>query len=480
MSELPEQEAKESKSLVKSAERRWLWLVDGAILLVLGGVLFWGTSTQFSNRYNDMTRYQCYAIAFWQGQSHLQAIGLETSATSQCGFLESIAATTGLTTSASLAARLQRYHMPSFLLHFVETQSATQPLHSLPPEYPFLTLAVFSLPLFAPLTLYEIVFALVMMVVVVVVYLVLRNTQSWGTAVAFAFYLALGNWATATDRFDLIPAAFTLGALLLATRGRWKWAFALVALATLYKLYPVLLLIPLLIAQQVQYSGIKWTARKRWEGLAVFLGLCVVVMAVSLLCNIPDTLAPFSYFLKRPPQLESLPAALSWIGGHLGVPFTYTFAYQSMDILSSLSSVISPIMLVLEIVALACTYLLQWRGKVTLYEAGLLTVLIIMLTGKVFSPQYLVWATPLIALVGRTHWKWLLTWGLVCALTTFMFPLHYNTIQEIDQFYPVIVARDFLILGLTCTLLVAYARRKPTAVVLRPVDIQSEVPLARI
>lgn len=439
----------------QTGQRRWLLLCDVAVVLVMGLLLFWGASTQFANGYNDVTRYQCYAIAFWQGQPGLQAHGLQANASSQCSFLQA-------DSSAALAAKLRQYHIPQALIGLLQTQSTTQPFHALPPEYPLLTLLPFSLPLFAPLAWYQSVFALLMLAAAGLLYALLRRTQSRGAALAFAGYLALGSWATAAGRFDLLPAGLTLGAVLLAGNARWKWAFVLLALATLWKFYPVLLVVPFWLAQQRGLSGQKWMARARWSALALFVGVGALVTLVSLCLSVANTLLPLSYFLNRPIQVESFPGTLIWFSSLAGHPTGYNMAYQSLNFVSSLTRYVSPLTTLLEVAALAWTFWLQWRGKLDLYAASLLTLLILIATGKVFSPQYLIWVTPLVALVGRAHWRWLLCWGLVCALTTFMFPLHYHSLQEIQQFYAVICVRNLLLLGIACLLLISYQRRPTT------------------
>jgi hypothetical protein len=448
--------------------RKWPLLLDIAILFIMSLLLFWGTSTQFSNPYSDMTRYQCYAIAFWQGQAGLQAHALQATPTSQCAFL--------LTdSSSSLIAKLSQYHLPSFFIHLLHSQPTTQPFHALPPEYPFLTLIPFSIPLLVPFGWYQVTFSLLMTLVAIALYAVLMSVVSRPAALAFVFYLVVGSWATATDRFDLIPAALTLGAVILAGKARWKWAFALLALATLYKFYPIILVIPFLIAQQIQYRDKKWTSWKRWSALSIFVGLGLLITLISFFLNIANTLYPLAYFFNRPIQVESFPGTLIWISSLLGHPTQYNMAYQSLNFVSSLERFISPFSTLLEIAGLLYTFWLQWRSKIDVYTASLLTILIIMITGKVFSPQYLIWATPLIALVGKANWKWLLSWGLVCALTTFMYPLHYNSLQQIQQFYPVIFARDLLILGITCALLYWYSRRKPEAATSEVVEQQKPI-----
>jgi len=444
----------EPQTGARGGQRRWLLLCDLAAILVMGLMLLWGASTQFANRYNDVTRYQCYAIAFWQGQAGLQAHGLQANASSQCSFLQA-------DSSAALAAKLHQYPLPQALIGLLQTQSTTQPFHALPPEYPLLTLLPFSLPLLAPFAWYQIVFALLMLAAAGLLYALLLRTQSRGAALAFAGYLALGSWATAAGRFDLLPAGLTLGAVLLAGKARWTWAFALLALATLWKFYPVVLVVPFWLAQQAPLSGQRWTARARWSALALFVGLGTLVTLISLCLSVANTLRPLSYFFNRPIQVESFPGTLIWFSSLAGHPTGYNMAYQSLNVVSSLTRSVSLLTTALEVAALAWTFWLQWRGKLDLYAASLLTLLILIATGKVFSPQYLIWVTPLVALLGRAHWQWLLCWGLVCALTTFMFPLHYHSLQEIQQFYAIICVRNLLLLGIACTLLIS-SQRRPT------------------
>lgn len=462
-SRLPEAQPTESEQdngiIPLTGQSKRLFLVDIVAIIIMGLLLFTGISTQFPNRYNDVTRYQCYAIAFWQGQAGLQEHALQATPESQCTFLATSTAT------QRIVEALEKRNAPPVLLDFLRAQLSPQPFHILPPEYPFLTLIPFTIPLFLPFEWYQVVFALLMIVLAAGIYLLLVRYHARSSALAFAFYLSVGSWATAAGRFDLIPAALTLGALLLARKAYWKWAFALLALATLYKFYPVLLAIPFLLAQQMEDRTGRWFAWRRWSALGLFVALGVVITAISLLFNVAGTLAPFTYFIGRPFESGSFPASILWLGGHLGYPIHYIFTYQSLNIVSPLASIVSPLMLLLEVAGLLYTFWLQWRGKIRLYESVLLTVLIILLTGKVFSPQYLIWVSPFIALVGRANWKWLVTWGLVCVLTTFIFPFHFNGITQLDQAYPAVVARNLLILALTVGLLYQYRRRQVEAII---------------
>jgi hypothetical protein len=428
----------------------WKYLLDLGVVVAMAAILLLGAWSQFSNRYNDATRYQCYAISFWQGKAGINALGLDANSKSQCAFLDN-------SSSATLATKLKSRGFPNFVINLVESQSTTQPLHALPPEYPFLTLVPFSVPLLAPFSAYQVVFAILMAIVAGTIYFLIKFNRSTGAAIAFAFYLALGSWALAEARFDLIPAALTLGAVILAARARWMWAFALLALATMLKFYPAVLLVPFLIAQQMQYSD-KWTAWRRWSAFGLFIGICVLLTAISLVLNVANTLVPFSYFLNRPIQVESFPGVLLWLGNFAGRPVQYTFIYQSLNFVSSLSSKVSLLSTVLLVAGLVFTWWLQWRGKLDIFTGSLLTLLVVMIMGKIFSPQYLMWVIPLIAYVGKANWRWLVSWGAVCTLTLVDFPIIYVDLPHIEKYYGVIAVRDGLILVIVCVLLYVAAR----------------------
>ena len=430
------------ETLSRASHKRALaYILDGCIVVVMGVLLFWGASTQFYNQYNDVHRYQCYGTAFWYGMPALSSLPK-----GQCNFLQQ-------SSSTAFAQKLQAKKYPAFLVKLVESQSTTQSFHALPPEYPLLTIVPFSVVLPLPKDWYQGAFAIFMALMAGVIYFVLKRYRSTWAAIAFAIYLVLGSWGIAEGRFDLIPAALTLGAVILAARARWKWAYALLALATMLKFYPVVLLAPFLIAQQMQFQG-RWNSWRRLSGVGVFVGICVVLTVLSLVLNVADTLNPLRYFVARPIQVESLPATLLWLASLVGHPIQYVFTYQSLNFVSSLSSKVSLLFDVLLVIGLLYTFWLQWRGKLDIYTASLMTLLVVMITGKVFSPQYLIWIVPLVAYVGQANWKWLVSWGLVGILTTIIFPYLYVTFLIYNkQYYPIVLVRDAILLVITLALL---------------------------
>jgi hypothetical protein len=184
------------------------------------------------------------------------------------------------------------------------------------------------------------------------------------------------------------------------------------------------------------------------------------VMALSLLLNVADTLNPFRYFLNRPIQVESFPATLVWLGSFVGYPLQYVFTFQSLNVLSRLASKISLLSTALLVAGLLYTFWLQWRGKIVIFMSSLLTLLIVVIAGKVFSPQYLIWLAPFVAYVGKCQWKWLVSWGAVALLTTIIFPFIYVDLPHIIKYYPVVFVRDLLVVGVVIVLLYSGSRKK--------------------
>jgi hypothetical protein len=440
------------KSEVKASERRlWHNLLNISIVLVMCGLLFHAVSYQLFKPRTDAGKYQCYALVFWQGTRAVNVLPPE-----QCMFLNNYS-------PASIVESMKFRGVPASIINLAESQNTSGSFHNLPYEYPLLSIIPFSLGLIAPTAWYQVAFAIWMLLIAAIIYFILSKIRSTGAAIAFAFYLVVGNWGSAAARFDLIPAALILGSVILAARSQWKWAFVLLALATMFKFFPVVLVIPFLIAQQKQYSE-KWYSWHRWSALGLYYGICVVATLLSLSLNIADTINPFLYFFDRPIQVESAPATLLWLGKFLGYPISIIQTYGSVNVLSVLSHKVSLLSSLCLVVGLLYTFWLQWRGKIDIYTTSLLTVLIIIITGKVFSPQYLIWLAPLLALVGKANWKWLLTWGVIGLLTTWVYPNMYNSVPLkyvplLPAFYPVVLTRNLLIFGFIIVLLYQATRK---------------------
>lgn len=441
--------------------RKLLYLLDAIIVVLMGVLLYCGASSGIFQPYADVAKYQCYAAAFLYGMP-----AVTSYPSSQCDFIFSKDGQR--LTNAKIANRLRMHGAPSFLVNFVTSQDLSHRFHALPHEYPLLALIPFLLVFFSPQHWYQVSFALLMIALAAGMYLMLARYKSRKAALAGAAFLVIGGWATVAGRFDLVASLLTLGAVILAERKRWNWAFVLLAVAFLIKFYPAILLIPFLLAQQMD-SHRKWNAWRRWQPLALFLGVCVLVMGVSLLLSIEGTIWPLSYFQKRPLQVESFGSSVIWLSTLLKHhPMTFDFQYGSVNVLHVYASLIARAETVLLGLSLLYTVWLQWRGKIGLAPSALLTLLIVIVTGKVFSPQYLIWVVPLVAYVGGDDLRWVVSWAVIGGLTTFIYPFIYGMpashapldVPLVPWFYPVTTLRNFILFGFVLAMLISCSRRQ--------------------
>lgn len=435
-------------------------VLDIVVILMMAGLLYFGASWQIYATNTDVAKYQCYTQAFWHGTSSLNILPV-----GQCDFLTHPSKQLIPISHDTLVKDMGKFGLPSPVVQFVNAQSSSQPFHALPYEYPMLTLIPFTLSLPVPANIYQIAFAFWMLVVTALIYLALLRWRSRYAALVYAVLMVLGGWATVAGRFDIIPSALTLFGVICAMKKHWNWAFLLLALAVLYKFYPVVLLIPFLIAQQKD-STLPWKSWRRLIPLGIFVASCIVVMGASLLLSVEGTISPFSYFLSRPIQVESLPASILWLKDLiLSQPAYYQFTYGSLNILASGASIISPLATVAELIGICYVFWLQWRGKIDLATASLLTLLVVMVTGKVFSPQYLIWVIPLVAYVGESRRWWVITWCLIGLLTSWIYPYIYRMARIVNVphlllFFPATTVRNFLLAGFVISLLYIASRNR--------------------
>jgi hypothetical protein len=91
------------------------------------------------------------------------------------------------------------------------------------------------------------------------------------------------------------------------------------------------------------------------------------------------------------------------------------------------------------------------RGRLTIGQAMLACLCVVIVTNKIFSPQYIIWVLPFVAAVEGFS----LLWVVIGVLTTLDFPIVYGLRAPIWdapfswQFMPVIAARNLLMLYAT-------------------------------
>jgi hypothetical protein len=431
----------------------WLALLDKqsfvAYLPALAAVilLFCGASWQLFWTNTDAARYQCYVLTFWQGSQ-----GTRLLPTGQCHFLA-------------------QFGVPG---------NGVLPFHVLPFEYPPLTLGIFSLALIAPLPYYQIAFAIAMALVALLIYWLLLRFGPRGAALACAFYLVLGAWGTAEGRFDLVPAVLTLLCLIAAAHRRWTLAYVALASGFLLKIYPLLLLPALFMAEQLAYGrfhkpaasltlktlpGELWQTVRgisqwRWKNALIFFGVILLVSGIFALLNFQGAIvSQLSYFANRPVQVEATGSSVLWLATLFGHPASVVYTFGSVNIASNLDSSVALICDLFFVLGYVLTILWQWRGKFDLAQAFIALLLVFIVTGKVFSPQYLIWLIPLLAYQGAFSRLWLILWGAICVLTTAIYPYIYMLTKDarkaplIPGFIECVTLRNLLLVLLTLAFL---------------------------
>lgn len=316
------------------------------------------------------------------------------------------------------------------------------------------------------------------------VFLTLFSAVLIALSTAFFFYLlnrshrAALFWTAFTaaagpivySRLDLIP-----GLLVAATAAALfthpKLASALLGFAAMSKLWPAALAAGLVD---------KWNRSTTWVRLAAFGGTLVVVGAITVLTAGWDRLvSPLTYQDVRGLQIESILAtplivAATIFPGQWHIAKAPSKSFEifgpGVDQLVTASSVL-----------MACTMLfgLAWALWHFLGDAWsprstalffLTMVLLLIVSNKVFSPQYVVWFGPLLAVLvakqpeepgastqagtnSEADALRKLTWlsVLTAALTTAVFPFTYNLLFEGPHWFAALVltVRNILMVYIT-------------------------------
>ncbi len=264
------------------------------------------------------------------------------------------------------------------------------------------------------------------------------------------------------SRFDLFPAALTASALAALLARRERTAALLLGLAIAGKLYPAVCL---------PFAFVFVLRRRGRSAAAAFAALVAATVAASFAPF--AILAPhglfraFAFQLDRPLQIESLGAALLVTAHHLALvgPLKEDFDHNSSNLIGTLPTVIGYVGVCCEIALLALSFVWYRRGPSTperLLLGCAAAISIFVGFGKVFSPQYMIWLVPAIAMIaGRRGLQ--LTGALAAALllTQAWFParyLAYSTSFPETQSLEVL-ARDLLVAGIAVA--ATFALRNP-------------------
>ena len=268
-------------------------------------------------------------------------------------------------------------------------------------------------------------------------------------ALAFAALAPLALGSVVLSRFDLWPAALTVGAVAALAAGRLRLSAGVLGLAVAAKLYPVVLA-PLLLAWA-------WRSRGRREAVvagAILVGVvaaCFVPFLVVAPAGVGESLARQ---LSRPLQIESLAAAALVAAHHVvGIGLEMDSSHGSQNIAGTTGVVAGIVMTLAQAAALVWVWTTFARHDVNaerFVRFAAAAVLAFVALGKVLSPQFLIWLVPLVPLVAGRRGLWSAALlGLALVLTQLWFPYRYwdyaLTFDELASW--LVLARDLVLVG---------------------------------
>jgi uncharacterized membrane protein len=272
--------------------------------------------------------------------------------------------------------------------------------------------------------------------------------------------------------FDIIPAVMVLAALAFLISGRSNIAWAAIGLGIMTKLYPFIIA-PIFVLYHLRQKQYKQTA----QGAIM---LIVVVLALSLpwlLLNVDGFFATFTYHLQRGLHSESSYGSILLVGKIIGVVRVegiYNFSSWNLD--SPLADQLSRVSFFIMAGLLAIVYFLYTRtiykgtnhqretivfklaDTAALVQYVTAAILLLMLSGKVFSMQYLIWLCPLLPLItGRWRVPIYASFLTACIFSQFIYPYYY---PHFEHFVPLLVVMMFArnALLLLCAVLILLPR----------------------
>ncbi|HSU48210.1 MAG TPA: glycosyltransferase 87 family protein [Arthrobacter sp.] len=205
--------------------------------------------------------------------------------------------------------------------------------------------------------------------------------------------LAPGIVLAGTINWDLWAACLLAAGMYFFARQRLVPAGVLIGLATAVKLYPLLVLGAILLLA---------LRTRRWRPLLVTAGSAaatwVVVNLPFAAANPPGWAYFFQYSADRGAGYSSAWFAYNLVANRVG------WSALGADAVSVLSAAVF-IMACAGIAVVALTA----RRRPRLAQLAFLIVAAFILTSKVYSPQYVVWLIPLLALA-RPRWRDFLVW----------------------------------------------------------------------
>ena len=283
--------------------------------------------------------------------------------------------------------------------------------------------------------------------------------QRWRLVAFVAAFPLLGQLVQ--TRFDLFPTLLTMLALVLWLDGRERLTWCVIAAGIATKLVPGLIA-PLLAIDLLRRRNLRAALLAAVECAA----WCAFWFLPALLASPSGLKHAFTYHSGRGVQIESV-----WGNGVMfaerlvGLEVVTANAWGAFETVSAWTDPLRSISTLTQLLLLAAGCLLLWRGRwqiaphdahgraVWLLGGATLAHLLFIVSGKVLSPQYLIWIIPMIVVLPGTHttsMRMLATFTATLLATQLLFPYAYHHLLERDALgLAVLTTRNLLLLLLT-------------------------------
>ncbi len=190
-------------------------------------------------------------------------------------------------------------------------------------------------------------------------------------------------------RFDTLPALFVALGVLMVSRRRWGLAITSFVLGALTKGYPAIFLIPLFMmigSRKMAPETIR--SLTRGFGIAAIVG--VVLIAATMVMGIfPDLISPILFHAQREFEIGALGSAIFWPETSTAMRSTTPYRFIS---------------LAFPAIQLMTVLIVIQRGKISdttaFVRSCILLLIPFLLFSRFSSPQWIIWLTPLLILVG--------------------------------------------------------------------------------
>jgi hypothetical protein len=329
----------------------------------------------------------------------------------------------------------------------------------LPVEYPPLAIIVFCFTRFPfPNIDPYLQFNCWMVVIILISYLIVLQHTTRKLALYCALFICLGGTPMVLRRYDIVPALFTLFAFFAVRSHRYALSYSLLAIGTMLKVYPAFCFPIVLVSQWQQYAGslssivplrqrLLAVARHMLPGLSVAGGIIFSVLLVAIsFSGLSGAFSFLMYASQRPTQVESVGGSLIWLQSvmsNVSAPISFSYGSENWDNGASIFIARISIYLLVLGAIIICVALLHRRLSIS--AAFLAMIGMILLTNKVFSPQYILWIVPFVAEVEGVDPVWI----AICVLTAIdvqIYPWRRASPPDVTGYFIEVAIRNGLLL----------------------------------